>query len=275
LFQFVMEDGFMIVRSLTIWVLAAAFAASASAHEQAARESSGQQALAVAAQQQKHLFLMFYKQDDAATQGMWRTLQAALAPRTHLANSIAVRAGDPAEKPLIDHWALSRSPMPLVLAVAPNGAVTGGFAIQASEQELASAIVSPGTAACLRASQAKKLVLLCIHAPRTPGVPAGVQGFQADPEYGPVTEVVHIRADDPAEAALLHQLQVKPAAATQTVFLAPPGSKVGVYPATVTKQQLVAGLKAAQSGCCPGGQCGPGGCCPGGKCEGGQCGPAR
>jgi hypothetical protein len=265
----------MIPRSVTLCLLAAVFAAPVGAQDQPTRGSPGQQALAIAAQQQKHLFLMFYKQDDAATQGMWRTLQTVLASRAQVANSLAIRASDPAEKPLIDHWALSRSPMPLVLAVAPNGAVTGGFAIQASEQELAAAIVSPGTAACLRANQAKKLVLLCVHHPRTPDVPAGVQAFQTDPEYGPVTEVVHIRADDPAEASLLTQLQIKPAAATQTVFLAPPGSKVGVYPATVTKQQLVAGLKATQSGCCPGGVCGPGGCCPGGKCEGGKCGPAR
>ena len=52
--------------------------------------------------------------------------------------------------------------MPLVLAVAPNGAITGGFPLKLTEQDVAGAFVSPGTAGCLKAMQARKLVLLCV-----------------------------------------------------------------------------------------------------------------
>ena len=46
------------------------------------------------------------------------------------------------------------------------------------------------------------------------------------------------------------------------MFLAPPGSMIGKFDGTATKQQLVAKLVSAQSNPCAGGKCGPGGCGP-------------
>jgi hypothetical protein len=37
---------------------------------------------------------------------------------------------------------------------------------------------------------------------------------------------------------------------------------LGTFEGSVTKEQLIDRLKAAQGSCCPGGKCGPGGCCP-------------
>jgi hypothetical protein len=171
-----------------------------------------------------------------------------------------VLATDPAEKGLIDRYGLSRAPLPLGLALAPNGAVTGAFALKLTEKDVAGAFVSPGAAACLKAVQARKLVLLCVQASESAKLPAGVRDFKADANYGPATEVVTLRADDPHEAAFLQALQVKPAGATVTVFLAPPGRQLGTFHGAVTKPQLVEKLNAA-SQCCPGGKYGPGGCC--------------
>ena len=38
-----------------------------------------------------------------------------------------MNVGDPAEKALVEKFGVSRSPLPLTLAVAPNGAITGVF----------------------------------------------------------------------------------------------------------------------------------------------------
>jgi len=46
------------------------------------------------------------------------------------------------------------------------------------------------------------------------------------------------------------------------VFFAPPASMIAKFDAAATKQQIVAKLTSAQSGCCPGGKCGPNGCGP-------------
>ncbi len=71
-----------------------------------------------------------------------------------------------------------------------------------------------------------------------------------------------LHAGDAAEAAFLKDLRVDPKTTDRvTVLMAPPAAVVGTFTGEVTKEQLVAKLKAAQSGCCPGGKCGPGGCC--------------
>lgn len=239
----------------------------AAAQAQTPTPSPGQAALDAAAPKQQYLFVLFHKQDDAATQAMKATLDQALAKQRGRAGSIAVRADDPAEKALIDRWGLSRAPMPIVLAVAPNGAVTGGFPLKLTEQDVAGAFVSPATATCLRAMQARKLALLCVLPASEAQVPAGVREFAADAAHASYTEVVTVRGGDPAEAGFLKSLKIDPAA-TQvvTAMLLPPGTVAGTFPGAVTKVHLAEKLKATQSSCCPGGKCGPGGCCPpGGK----------
>lgn len=217
---------------------------------------------------QKYTFILFYKEDTPATQAMRQALDAALAKRPGQASVTLVRTTDPAEKDVVARYGVSRSPMPLTLAVAPNGAVTGGFPLKLTEQEVAAAFVSPGAAACLKAVQARKLVLLCVQ-PAGPdaALPAGVSEVKADPQYGPATEVVTVRADDATEAGFLKalQLSLKPGVTT-TALLVPPGQRLAVFEGAFTRQQFDEKLKAAQTSCCPGGKCGPGGCCPGGKC---------
>jgi hypothetical protein len=232
--------------------------------------SPAQAALTSARQGEKYLFILFWKEDSPATQAMKQNLDAALAGRGRQASSITVNTTDPAESDLVARFGVSRSPMPLVVAVAPNGAITGGFPLKVTEQEVARAFVSPGMAACLKGTQARKLVLLCVQPAGVRDLPAGVREFKADAQYGPATEVVTVRADDPAEAGFLQALKIQPASSTVTAFLAPPGSLLGTFDDTVTRQQLVEKLKTAQNSCCPGGKCGPGGCCPGGKCTPGQ-----
>jgi len=250
----------------TLLGLAVAWAVQAQQPSQP--QTPAQAALASARQSQKYLFILFSKEDNPATQGVKQTLDAALARRNDQAQSVPVKINDPAEKALVDQFGVSRSPMPLVLAVAPNGAITGGFPLKLTEQDVAGAFVSPGTANCLKATQARKLVLLCVQpVGNRAELPAGLADVLADPQYGPATEVVTVRADDTAEANLLKMLQLNPKPGVMTTaLLVPPGSRLAVFEGPFTKAQVAEKLQSAQGGCCPGGKCGPGGCCPGGKC---------
>ena len=174
--------------------------------------------------------------------------------------TIEVQTTDAAEKALVDKFGVSRAPLPLVLAVAPNGAITGGFPQKVTEAQLAGAFVGPSMAAGLKALQDRKLVLLCVQS-RHQAVPAGVREFAADDQYKAATVVVTMDPADAAEARHLKDLSVDadrdvPA----TLLLAPPGHILGKFDATVTRGQLIEKLKSSQS-CCPGGKCGPGGCC--------------
>lgn len=256
------------MRRQTIFVLALAAAllgprgGTTQTVEPIVSRGAGQAAVTAAARDGKYVFVLFHKEDDAATRSVRQTLEAALVKRSGQAAQVNVRVNDPAEKTLVDRYGVGRSPMPLVLAVAPNGAVTGAFAVKLSEQNVAAAFVSPGQAACMKAIQSRKLVLLCVLPAGSSGtLPEGVRAFQADARYGPATEVVPLRAGDAAEAGFLKALKIDPATATPvTALLAPPGRLLGAFPGAVTKQQLVERVTSPQ-GCCPGGKCCPGGCC--------------
>jgi hypothetical protein len=156
--------------------------------------------------------------------------------------------------------------MPLVLAIAPNGAITGGFPTQFSEQNLLSAFATPATQQCIKLLQDGKLVFLCVQNDETgmnEEAMQGVKGFATDDRFRAATEIVSLDPSDEAEKPFLKDLQVDPATKTAvTIFLAPPGSPIAVYEGATSKDELVAALQKAGSGCCPGGSCGPGGCAP-------------
>ena len=229
--------------------------------------SPAQAALESAQQSQKYLFIMFWKNDDAATKAMRQTLDSSLTAQSDKASSVFVMMKDPTEKAIVDQYGVSRSPMPLVLAIAPNGAITRGFPLKLADEDVGSAIVSPAHAACLKANQTDKLVLLCVQpAGPAPELPSGVTAFKADSQYNKSTEIVIVHADDPIEADFLKGLAISPkTTVTVTTLLAPPRQIVATFEGTFTKEQAIEKLKAAQAGCCPDGKCGPGGCKPSSK----------
>jgi len=229
--------------------------------------SKGTAAIQHAAAADKYLFVFFWKEKSQQTDAMWNAFQPAMSKVADRAESVAINVSDPAEKTMVAKFGLDRSPLPLVLVLAPNGAITKGFPLKFDEKQMSQAFVSPGTAQCLKALQSRKLVLLCVQS-RSPQIrqvslQQGVADFAADAQFAGATEVVAVDPADPAEASFLQDLQVDPRTAGQTtVFLAPPGSVVAKFNGPVTKAQLVAKLRAAQSDPCAGGKCGPGGCGP-------------
>ncbi len=231
-----------------------------------AKASPGTAAMKTAAKNHKYLFIYFWRDDTQQSREMRGVFQAALAKMADKANSFEIQVGDVTERKVVDRLGVSRSPTPLVLAIAPNGAVTKGFVTRFDAKQLREAFVSPCTAECMKALQERKLVLLCVQ-PALPRVKQvslqqGVQDFTADDEYVKNSRVVFLDAGDAAEAAFLKDLRVDPkTTAKVTVLIAPPAKVVGTFVGEVTKDELVAKLKAAQSCCCPGGKCGPGGCC--------------
>jgi hypothetical protein len=155
--------------------------------------------------------------------------------------------------------------MPLVLALAPNGAVTGGFPGQFDEQDLLGAFASPCTEQCMKRLQEGKLVLLCVQNADTESNDAalkGVRDFKADERFGHATAIVTLDPTDPAEFEFLADLQIDPnSPEANTVFLVPPGAPIAMFQGATSKEELIANLERASTACGPGG-CGPGGCGP-------------
>lgn len=260
-------------------IVVAACATIASAQDRVARTpsakdqpafagvSQAQATMDRAAAAQKYIFLFFWKDKTSQTDKAWSVLQPAVANMADSAEVVAIQVTDPAEKQIINKYDVSRAPMPLVLAVAPCGAITKAFTKAFTENQLRTAFVSPCTQLCLKALQDRKLVLACVVDQANPQdpltIPRVAEDFKADSKYGAATEIVLVNARDESEAAFLRDFQVDPRSPKPViVFLAPPGSMIGKFNGTSTKQQLVAQLVSAQSNPCAGGKCGPGGCGP-------------
>ena len=229
--------------------------------------SQGMAAIQKAAVANKYLFVFFWKEKNRQTDAMWPVFQGTTSKLSDWTDWVAIRVGDPAEKPIVDRFDASRAPMPLVLAIAANGAVTRGFAAKFDESQLRQAFVSPCTEQCLKALQDRRLVLLCVQSqgpqPGQVTLLQGVTDFTADARFARSTQVIVLNPGDPTEASFLRELQVDPrASGPLVVFLAPPGSLIGKFDGQVTKDQLAAKLAAAQSNPCAGGKCGPNGCGP-------------
>jgi hypothetical protein len=264
---------FAVVASLTM-----AFALSASAQERVApattgttqntsgQLSPGQTAMQNAAASGKFLFIHFWKEKNTQTDKTWKTLQAGAAKFTDPAEVVSLRTTDPAEKAIVDLFNVSKAPMPLILAIAPCGAVTKAFPGSLDEKQLASAFVSPSEQLCMKAIQSRKMVFVCmtydVGSDGQASIPQGVKDFQADEKYVKATEIVTLNATDKREAGFLKELQTATKTQKPVSVLLAPGALVGTFDSTATKQQIVAKLAALQSDPCAGGKCGPNGCGP-------------
>ncbi len=233
--------------------------------EKPEKTGSGVVALEGAAQANKYLFAFFWKEENDQTANMRKALGAVMEAAAGRADSVEVNVTDPSEKPIVDKFDLDRAPMPLILALAPNGAITGGFPTEVEKEKLLDAFASPCTEKCMKHLQDNRLVFLCVQNGRTRSndeAMKGVRAFNADARFAAATEIVMLDPSDTAEASFLKDLQIDPKTETAvTVFLAPPGAPVAMYEGATNKDTIVATLEKASSVCGPGG-CGPGGCPP-------------
>jgi hypothetical protein len=226
----------------------------------------GWAAMEQAAAENKYLFAFFYKAADEQTESMRLVFEKSAQQVAGRANAVSIDVTSPAERQIVEKFNVSRAPMPLVLALAPNGAVTGGFPAKFTEQQLLGALVSPAAADCLGALQGGRLVFLCLQNGDTrfnSEAMAGIRAFTADDRFTKATEVVTIDPTDPGEAQFLKNLKVEMQNdSALTIFMAPPGAVLARYSGGTDKEEMVKTLTAALSGS---GGCGPGsssGCCP-------------
>lgn len=224
----------------------------------------GMAAIKQAADAGKYLFVFFSKTDDDQTLAMRKVFDKAMEKAADRAQSVAVNVTDTSET-IVDKFGLSRAPMPLVLAMAPNGAVTGGFPTRFEERQLLDAFATPSTEKVMKSLQDGKIVFVCVQNGKTTSNDAALQGvrdFKADVRFASATEIVTLDPSDKKEAGFLTDLQV-PAETKEavTVFVVPPGQAIGKFAGATSKDALIALLSKANTGCGAGG-CGPGGCGP-------------
>ena len=224
------------------------------------------EAMKRAADENKHVFIFFFKAEDESTRLARESVAKIVEGIGGAAGFAEVDINNPAEKELVTKYKLISAPMPLVLAFAPNGAMTGGFrAVDISEENLKSAIASRAKQDCMKALQDQKVVILCCQGKKTKfnrEAMQGVEEFKADRRYAAYTSIIMIDPADKEEKIFLSQLKIDPDGKdASTALLVPPNMVLGVTNGPTSKESLLKMLASASSGCGSGG-CGPSGCAP-------------
>jgi hypothetical protein len=212
--------------------------------------SGPQQAIDAATRDGKLIYVLFYKDNDPATKIMSVAIDSQVTAFAGQTTCTLARVDDPAERAVAKKFEVTRAPLPLVIAVHPNGAVTGAFYSKVTEANLTACIVTPHKAECMKALQENQLVLLCIQNSSRESLPQGVNDFQTDPHFSSRLQVVTMNLSDPTETTFLASLEIDPKRSGPTiVFMAPPGVMIGKFAASASKDDLAAKLAAAGK-CC-------------------------
>lgn len=227
--------------------------------------NKGLAAIDAAAKANKYLFIFFYRQDDAQTRAAGEVFNSAVAAVAGRADSVVVPITDPSDAGIVTRFRVSQAPMPLVLVLAPNGAVTASFPTSFTKEQLLGGFGTPSMEKLLGALQQGKLVLLCVQNGKTrwnAEAMNGVRAFKADQRYTSATEVLMLDPNAAAEGPILAKLgMTAPIQEATTILLAPPGSVIGNFKGATDKNQIVTTLTSALSNCgagCKPGQCGVG-----------------
>ena len=215
----------------------------------------------------KYAFVLFHRGGDGAV-AMREAVKKTVENVKGRAEAVEVDVADPASELVVQRYGVSRAPLPLILAIAPNGAVTGGFPGKCEPSALAEAMVGPKAATCMKILQEGKVVVVCVQPKASKSAEAtlkAVAAFKEDKRVSGFAESVVIDPADQAENGFLGKLRVdvKSEAAT-TLLVTPPGRIVGVYTNEVNTDAMFADLARSMAGatCGGGGGCGPsaGGC---------------
>lgn len=225
---------------------------------------AGMAVLRNAAEEDKYTFAFFYEDEDEGTREMREVFETAMEKVTDRAEHVVLNAADPSERDIVKKYGVDRSPMPLVLAVAPNGALTRGLPRAFTEEQIMSCFVSPCMETCLKGVQDTRLVAVCVQNASTrfnAEAMEGVRAFMADPRFAKMTDLVTLDPSNPDEATTCKKFGIDPNTDQAiTLLLAPPGRIVGRFKGAANKDDMVAVLTRATSG-----GCGPNsspGCCP-------------
>ena len=226
--------------------------------------SEAEKALKQAAAQGKFTYLLFYKDKDDAVKAMQSVVNTVVTELGARAVKAEVAVQAEGDKGLVDKFRVQGAPMPLVLVIAPNGAVTGSAVGTGKSETLKAAIVGPRAAECLKLLQTGKLVLVCVQNAQSKAAKEAIKGvdaFKAEEKIKAFTASVTIDPEDAAEKEFLVQLGIDSKLETATtVVIAPPGRIIGAYSGAVDPEKLFADLGRAMSGggCGSGSGCGSG-----------------
>jgi len=233
------------------------------------KPSQAESVIRGAARQGRHVFVTFYKRNDAASTKMLGDVKKMQGKLSSRATFTSVDVNDRAHKALVQRYGVDRSPIPLTIVLAPNGAVTAGFPRAIKKTDFSDVFVSKGKAEVLKTLQYQKLAVVCVQSSRTKHNKeslAAAKELSSDPQFSGLVRVIRIDPRARDESKFLRELKVNTGSReAQIAVIASLGNVLGRFSGAVSADKMVASLTKSVGGGSSSGSCGPvGGCGPAG-----------
>jgi hypothetical protein len=215
-------------------------------------------ALSEASAGDQFLFLTFYKVKDASLTSMTSTIAAFKKSSSKKIALFDAAIDNPVNKEIADKYGIYAGQLPLLLVIAPNGVVTGGFPANVTADQLKQSVsISELMLKVLKPLQEQKVVLVALQNSATKLNTeswAGVVDITNDTDYK--QQVSAVKADPAAAGSqdFIKQCQlIAPLTEATVVVLLPPGKIGTVLSGKTTKADILKALHecTAGSSCCP------------------------
>jgi hypothetical protein len=206
------------------------------------------------------LCLIFYEAQDSSFNNISTSITTFSKSSTKKLSVFKAKLSDPSNKEIVDKYGIPSDQLPMLLVIAPNGAVTGGFPKSITADQLKQSVsVSELILKTIKPLQEQKVALVALQNASTKFNAeswAGVNDFANDGNYKQL--VTAIKADPSAAGSqeFMKQCQLVSSLTEATVVvLMPPGKIAKIMTGKVTKEDILKSLQSckAGSGCCPGG----------------------
>jgi hypothetical protein len=220
--------------------------------------TNAKSAIAEASAAGRFLGVVFYETQDAALTGLTSSLAAFNKTSPKKISVYKALLSDPVNKEIADKYGIqSGNDLPIVLIIAPNGAITGGFPKTITADQLKQCTgVSDLMLKTLKPLQEYKVALVALQNATTKFSAeswAGVNDFVNDTLYKKF--VTAIKADPAAAGSqeFVKQCQLMtPLTEATVVILMPPGKIGKILTGKLTKADVLKALGSCATGCAPG-----------------------
>jgi len=216
-------------------------------------------AIAAAQNNKQYLFLLFYDKKGETLKVMESNINDFMNKSSEKILLYKALTTDDKEQDVVKVYGINRAPLPVLLVLAPNGAVTGGFPQKVSMDSLEKSIVPTVVMNSLKTVQAGKIALVLLQNAKTKfnnESSKAAKEFADDSTVKGYVDIIKADPSDPKNSDFISSVKLsKDITEAAVVFIIPPGSIAGVYSGKITKDTLAAALKKCSSGsgsgCCP------------------------
>ncbi len=241
-------NNFIARREFLIWTGALALLSGAGSVGFAA-EATGADGVEQNAGNDQYTYYVFYRNDDSLTRRMQSAVESHVKDHAEQAASQKVHVYSKDDSAIIDKFDARRLPLPSVIGVAPNGAVTCIYHRKVSAAQLKRSILSPRYADVVLALQNGKIAVVSLLPDDDVEPSSAASSFLKSEDFSDRSEHIQVSAKDPEERDFFARVKVSTdLEQPKTILFAPPGRHLGTFDDDTTFDVLAE--KVHSSGSC-------------------------